>query len=85
MARARDTLELAKRMFAAGMSKDKSEAIAEAIGNAEVDTVTRADLEAALAQMERRMMVFGFMLAVAASAGAVPGIGVLRSFGAAMP
>ena len=63
MAQAFDTLAAARDLEAAGIDRQKAEAIAGAIRNGQGDLVTNADLEAALAKQERRLMVYGLALA----------------------
>ena len=63
MAQAFDTLAAARDLEAAGIDRQKAEAIAGAIRNGQGDLITNADLEAALAKQERRLMVYGLALA----------------------
>ena len=70
MAQAFDTLAAARDLEAAGIDRQQAEAIAGAIRNGQGDLVTKADLaatkadlEAAIARMERRLMLYGLALA----------------------
>ena len=63
MAQAFDTAAAVRQMEDAGMKRDQAEAIASAIRNSQGDLVTKADLRAEIAGLERRMM--GYSLALA--------------------
>lgn len=52
-----DTLQAARTMEAAGLERPAAEAIAEAINQRGGDYVTRADLSAAIARLENRLLL----------------------------
>ncbi len=58
-----DTLTAAKELQGAGMDQRQAEAVAQAIRSGQGDLVTKADLEATIAKLERRLMLYGLALA----------------------
>ena len=50
-----DTLKLSKGLQRAGMTEKQAEGITEALQEAQTDYVTKADLQAALAELEMRL------------------------------
>jgi hypothetical protein len=50
-----DTLKLSKGLQRAGMTEAQAEGITEALADAQTDYVTKADLLAALAELETRL------------------------------
>ncbi len=63
MAQAFDTAAAVRDLEAAGMERAQAEVIASAIRGSQGDLVTRADLRAEMANLERRLM--GYALALA--------------------
>ena len=61
MATTIDTHAAIKRLTAAGIATTQAEAIVETVSQAEDHLVTRADLHAALASLERRLI--GYLIA----------------------
>ena len=62
MAQAFDTLAAGKRLRDAGMKQEQAEAVAAAVREGQGDLVTKADLRAELAGLERRMILFALAL-----------------------
>lgn len=58
MASALDTHAAIKRLTAASLPTTQAEAIVETISQADEQVATRADLQAALASLERRLIVY---------------------------
>ena len=63
MAQAFDTAAAVRELEAAGMERAQAEVIASAIRNSQGDLVTKADLRAEIAGLERRMMAYWLALA----------------------
>ena len=63
MAQTFDTLDAARKMEAAGMDTRQAEAVATAIRAGQGELVSKVDLEATVAQLERRLMLYGLALA----------------------
>ena len=63
MAQTFDTLDAARKMEAAGMDTRQAEAVATAIRAGQGELVSKVDLEATVAQLERRLMLDGLALA----------------------
>lgn len=61
MATALDTHAAIKRLTAAGITTSHAEAIVETVSQADDRLVTKADLQAALASLERRLI--GYLIA----------------------
>ena len=58
-----DTLAAAKDLQGAGMDQRQAEAVARAIRDGQGDLVSKADLEATVAEFERRLMLYGLTIA----------------------
>ncbi|MCY3793775.1 MAG: DUF1640 domain-containing protein [Gammaproteobacteria bacterium] len=61
MATTLDTHAAIKRLTAAGINTTQAEAIVETVSQADDQLVTKADLQAALASLERRLI--GYLIA----------------------
>ena len=74
-----DTLTTVRALEEAGMDATQTEAVTAAIGGAigSADTVTRADLDAALSALEVRLVKWAVGIALAAVALLVAAAGVL--------
>jgi len=59
-----DTQQLLDRLRAAGFPPDQAEAVVRAIGKAQSELVTRADLEQDLAQLRTDLTVLKWMMAL---------------------
>lgn len=58
-----DALAAAKDLQGAGMDQRQAEAIARAIRDGQGDLASKADLEATITKLERRLMLYGLTVA----------------------